>query len=151
MHTFRSPLSPFVCFFAHTTRVMSRVIAQPGIGPRAVVHRSCATREPTHARLLPKASPSSRAPATPPLPWKNCWAPVVVSEWGFQPDTDKHYRGTADDFGRPFVKEFLEGRGLHSVAWCWHPDVGPPMLKFDWKTPTAYGAFVRDYLREHNK
>jgi hypothetical protein len=78
-------------------------------------------------------------------------APVVVSEWGFQPDTDKHYRGTADDFGKPFVKEFLEGRGLNSVAWCWHPEVGPPLLKVDWKTPTESGAFVREYLREHNK
>jgi hypothetical protein len=45
------------------------------------------------------------------------------------------------------VKEFLGSRGLHGVAWCWHPAVGPPMLKADWKTPTEFGAFVRDYLR----
>lgn len=78
-------------------------------------------------------------------------APVVVSEWGFEPNSDRHYKGTAEDFGTPLVKEFLEGRGLHSVAWCWHPAVGPPMLKADWKTPTEFGAFVRDYLRTHNK
>jgi endoglucanase len=78
-------------------------------------------------------------------------APVVVSEWGFQPDTTRHYRGTVDDFGRPFVRDFLEGKGLHSVAWCWHPEIGPPLVKFDWKTPTEYGKFVRDYLRWYNK
>lgn len=76
-------------------------------------------------------------------------APVVVSEWGFERNSDKHYSGTAEDFGNPFVKEFLEGRGLHSVAWCWHPDIGPPMLKFDWRTPTEWGAFVKDYLTTH--
>lgn len=78
-------------------------------------------------------------------------APVVVSEWGFQPDTERHYRGTADDFGTPFVRDFLEGKGLHSVAWCYHPDIGPTLLKYDWKSPTEYGRFVREYLRKHNK
>ena len=78
-------------------------------------------------------------------------APVVVSEWGFEPNTDRHYKGTAEEFGTPLVSEFLEGRGLHSVAWCWHPAVGPPMLRADWKTPTEFGSFVRDYLRGHNR
>ena len=78
-------------------------------------------------------------------------APVLVTEWGFDPNTTHHYQGTAEDFGKPFVRDFLEGKGLHSVAWCWHTTVGPPMLKEDWHTPTEYGAFVRDYLRTHNK
>lgn len=78
-------------------------------------------------------------------------APVVVAEWGFERDTDRHYKGGPDDFGTPFVREFLEGKGLHSAAWCWHPNVGPAMLQSDWRTPTEYGTFVRDYLRKYNR
>jgi len=78
-------------------------------------------------------------------------APVIVSEWGFEENRDRHYNGGPDDFGKPFVRDFLEAKGLHSVAWCWHWDIGPPMLKGDWKTPTKYGTFVRDYLRLHAK
>jgi len=73
-------------------------------------------------------------------------APVMVTEWGFQEHTKEHFRGTAKSFGAKFVRDFLEGRHLHSVAWCWHPDWTPVMLQPDWKTPTAMGRFVIDYL-----
>lgn len=73
-------------------------------------------------------------------------APVIVTEWGFCPSCAPH-PGTAEDFGQPFVREMLEGRGLHSTAWVWHPDWQPAMLGDDWQTVTPYGAFVRDYLR----
>jgi len=62
-----------------------------------------------------------------------------VTEWGFQPESKEHYKGTAKDFGEPFVKEFLEEKGLHSTAWCWHAYWGPPMLKDDWRTPNEFG------------
>jgi hypothetical protein len=78
-------------------------------------------------------------------------APVLVTEWGFQQGSKAHFRGGPEEFGKPFVREFLEGKGLHSTAWCWHPTWGPPMLKNDWRTPNEFGQFVRDYLREHNK
>ncbi len=78
-------------------------------------------------------------------------APVIVSEWGFQRDTDRHYKGGPEEFGTPFVRDFLEAKGLHSTAWCWHPVSGPPMLEKDWRTPNEFGTFVRNYLREHNK
>jgi hypothetical protein len=78
-------------------------------------------------------------------------APVIVTEWGFQRDIDRHYRGSPDDFGKLFVRDFLEAKGLHSTAWCWHPVSGPPMLKDDWRTPNEFGAFVRDYLCEYNR
>jgi hypothetical protein len=78
-------------------------------------------------------------------------APVLVTEWGFQQGAKAHFRGGPEEFGQPFVRDFLEGKGLHSTAWCWHPSWGPPMLKQDWRTPNEFGAFVRDYLREHNK
>lgn len=76
-------------------------------------------------------------------------APVVVCEWGFQRHTTEHFKGTPETFGKKFVKNFLDGRGLHSIAWCWHPDWTPAMLKNDWKTPTEMGAFVKDYLSHH--
>ncbi|PYN40358.1 MAG: hypothetical protein DME00_34645 [Candidatus Rokuibacteriota bacterium] len=78
-------------------------------------------------------------------------APVIVTEWGFQKDTDRHYKGGPDDFGIPFVRDFLEAKGLHSTAWCWHPVLGPSMLEKDWRTPTEFGRFIREYLREHNR
>jgi len=77
-------------------------------------------------------------------------APVIVTEWGFERETKSHWKGNPDDFGRPFVRDFLEAKGLHSTAWCWHPVSGPAMLEKDWRTPNEFGAFVRDYLRGHN-
>ncbi len=78
-------------------------------------------------------------------------APVMVTEWGFQEHTDESFRGTAKSFGTKFVRDFLEGRHLHSTAWCWHPDWTPVMLKTDWKTPTPMGRFVMDYLAAPEK
>jgi hypothetical protein len=72
-------------------------------------------------------------------------APVIVTEWGFEPSSGAQFPGTARSFGHPWVKHFLDGRGLHSTAWCWHPDWTPALLK-DWYTPSAYGRFVRQYL-----
>jgi aryl-phospho-beta-D-glucosidase BglC (GH1 family) len=78
-------------------------------------------------------------------------APVMVTEWGFQEHTDESFRGTAKSFGRKFVRDFLEGRHLHSTAWCWHPDWTPVMLETDWKTPTPMGRFVMEYLAAPEK
>jgi aryl-phospho-beta-D-glucosidase BglC (GH1 family) len=78
-------------------------------------------------------------------------APVMVTEWGFQEHTDENFKGTPKTFGNKFVRDFLEGRHLHSTAWCWHPDWTPVMLKTDWKTPTAMGRFVMDYLAAPGK
>ena len=48
-----------------------------------------------------------------------CDPPVFVTEWGFQPQTREHFRGTAQSFGEKFVRDFLDGRNLNSTAWCW--------------------------------
>lgn len=77
-------------------------------------------------------------------------APVIVSEWGFQRDTTAHFKGTPDDFGKPFL-EFMDKRGLHWTAWCWHPTWGPTMLESDRRTPTEFGRFVKAALAVHAK
>lgn len=74
--------------------------------------------------------------------------PVVVTEWGFQGKT-KRLRWSPARFGVPFTRDFLDRRALHSTAWCWHDTWGSIMLKHDWRTPTPFGRFVRDYLRRH--
>ena len=45
--------------------------------------------------------------------------PVIVTEWGFSPGGPAYVRGSASDFGRPFVTKVLEPLKLHSTAWCW--------------------------------
>ena len=73
--------------------------------------------------------------------------PVVVSEWGFDEQGAPHFRGGVSDFGAKFATNWLEGRNLHWVAWCWHHEIGPAMLQRDWATPTPFGAFVKALLR----
>lgn len=73
--------------------------------------------------------------------------PVLVTEWGFVRETSEHFRGTPQTFGIKFRDRWLEGRGLHSTAWCWHPVWTPRMLEADWRTPTEFGAFVKEYLK----
>ena len=77
--------------------------------------------------------------------------PVVVTEWGFEPNANAHYWGTARTFGNKFRNQFLEGRDLHSTAWCWSPYYGPRMLKRDWSGRTTWGNFARDYLQAYNE
>jgi hypothetical protein len=77
--------------------------------------------------------------------------PVVVTEWGFEPGSDQHFRGTARTFGDRFRDRFLEGRRLHSTAWCWSRSYGPSMFERDWSTRTAWGNFAHDYLRTYNR
>jgi hypothetical protein len=77
--------------------------------------------------------------------------PVVVTEWGFEPKANAHYRGTARTFGNKYRNRFLEGGDLHSTAWCWSPYYGPRMLKRDWSGRTTWGNFARDYLRAYNE
>ncbi len=73
--------------------------------------------------------------------------PVIVSEWGFDEMGAPYYRGGVGDFGAKFATNWLEGRELHWVAWCWHSSIGPAMLKADSTTPTPFGAFVKALLR----
>ena len=73
--------------------------------------------------------------------------PVVVTEWGFEPDAKQHWSGTAEDYGQPFAY-FMDARGLSSTAWCWNPDYGPSLRKSGGKL-TAWGQFAQQYLAKH--
>lgn len=72
--------------------------------------------------------------------------PVVVTEWGFCPDCDGDLAGGIDDFAVPFTRDVLDGLGLSHTAWCYSPGAAPALIAAD-GTPSAYGRFVRDYLR----
>jgi endoglucanase len=73
--------------------------------------------------------------------------PVVVTEWGFEPDAKQHWSGTAEEYGTPFA-DFMDARGLSSVAWCWNPDYGPS-LRHKSGGLTVWGQFAQDYLKKH--
>ncbi|MCX6970978.1 MAG: cellulase family glycosylhydrolase [Verrucomicrobia bacterium] len=73
--------------------------------------------------------------------------PVIVSEWGFEETGAPYFKGGVEDFGAKFATNWLEGRDLHWVAWCWHSEIKPAMLRPDWTTPTPFGAFVKSLLR----
>lgn len=73
--------------------------------------------------------------------------PIVVTEWGFEPDARQHWAGTSEDFGAPFA-DFLDERGLSSTAWCWNPDYGPSLRRKD-GSPTVWGTFAKAYLAKH--
>jgi aryl-phospho-beta-D-glucosidase BglC (GH1 family) len=80
----------------------------------------------------------------------NTVGPVVVTEWGFQANAKAGtFKGTPKTFGNKFVADFLEGKSLHSTAWCWNAEYTPPMLNEDWKSPNEYGEFVLKYLHSH--
>jgi len=72
--------------------------------------------------------------------------PIIVTEWGFDPDDGRKTSGTADGFGYLFADTFIRDKHLHHTAWCWHPVWTPPMLESDWVTPTAFGIFVKAIL-----
>lgn len=73
--------------------------------------------------------------------------PVIVSEWGFSENGAPYYRGGVSDFGAKFASSWLEGRGLHWMAWCFNDEIGPQMLQHDRQTPTPFGNFVKTLLR----
>ncbi len=75
-------------------------------------------------------------------------APVIVTEWGFDRSTTEHFKGNPENFGKPFL-EFMESRGLHWTAWCYHPTWGPTMLTPNGKGLTEFGKFVKDALGKH--
>lgn len=71
--------------------------------------------------------------------------PLIVTEWGYQPGSSEHFRGTTEGYGIPFLK-FMNDHHLQWTAWCWHPTWTPVMIKHDWSTPTVMGQFVKDAL-----
>lgn len=86
-------------------------------------------------------------------PWKSQWEdrfafaavdhPVLLGEVGCEPDAKQE-----DPLvWGPRMIGFIQERGLHWTAWCFHPSASPRMLK-DWDyTPTEYwGVPVKEAL-----
>ena len=77
--------------------------------------------------------------------------PVLVSEWGYE-DVDAgsnpQWPGTAAGYGVPFTT-WLENNNLSNLAWMYHYDWTPALLKSDGSL-TLYGAFVKGYISSHS-
>ena len=81
--------------------------------------------------------------------------PVILGEWGFTSDMNyddsSHYHiviGTQTNYGRP-IKEFVEGLGVGSIAWCASYNWGPPMFYSNWTLRVGegeMGGFAKDWL-----
>lgn len=73
--------------------------------------------------------------------------PLLVTEWGFSSTVNptEHYYGTSEDFGHPFLS-YMENKNISWVAWCFHPDWLPNMIK-NWNFElTEEGRFVKEAL-----
>ena len=73
--------------------------------------------------------------------------PVVVTEWGFSPQTRGELHGTVKGFAEPFAREALEALGLNHTAWCYSVGAMPNLLSSEDGRPSEAGAFVRALLR----
>jgi endoglucanase len=82
--------------------------------------------------------------------------PVILGEWGFTSDLtyDDTWHiviGTRTNYGEP-IKEFVEGIGIGSIAWCaGAPDWSPPMFYSDNTLRVGegeMGGFAKDWLFE---
>jgi len=72
--------------------------------------------------------------------------PIIVTEWGFCPECTDDLHGTVDDFGRPFVEDFLEKYRMSHTAWCFSQGAMPNLLDAS-DGPSAFGRFVQETLR----
>ncbi len=77
--------------------------------------------------------------------------PVLVTEWGFMDenrgDGPAHLAGSQETYGEPFLA-YLDAHGIGWVA-CWYDDEWlPPMFNPGRDSPTRYGTFVLEKLRE---
>lgn len=87
--------------------------------------------------------------------WKEI--PVVVTEWGYQPDVDgDHVKGTTKGFGQT-MRKWLSNRPIHWTAWCFDPIWAPIMFSQDSERPSRWtllggayqGKFIKDFLRSY--
>ncbi len=73
--------------------------------------------------------------------------PVMVSEWGYE-DVDaglnRTWPGTQASYGDPFT-QWMESNNLSNLAWMYHHDWTPALLKSDGST-TIYGSFAKQYI-----
>jgi hypothetical protein len=80
--------------------------------------------------------------------------PIVMTEWGFDQDSDSLLVGTITNYGLPLM-EYIEGLGISNTAWVASYDWGPPMFYSDWTLRCGeghMGCFVKDmlYLRRNS-
>jgi hypothetical protein len=90
-------------------------------------------------------------------PWEPKWEedfgfaadsyPIIATEFGF--DLKNGETITKDHYGNRIV-DYLEGRGISWMCWCFDPEWGPCLLKsYDNYELTGTGEFIKKAL--HNK
>lgn len=70
--------------------------------------------------------------------------PIFVTEWGFMTHEDM-MEGTVEEYGRPLM-DYMDSRRLSWSACSYYADWQLEMWEKDWRTPTEFGAFVRESL-----
>jgi hypothetical protein len=81
--------------------------------------------------------------------------PIVVTTWGFEPNSDpciydtKWSCGSASDYGEPFLN-YIEGLGIGGIACFGGYEWAPPMFDSNWQLLCGdyMGGFVKDWLYE---
>lgn len=79
--------------------------------------------------------------------------PIIMTEWGFNQNSDALLNGTIANYGRPLMK--LDARyGIGWTAWCASNSWQPTMFNPDWKLAVGgnqMGGFVKDILYKLRK
>lgn len=91
-------------------------------------------------------------------PWEPKWEenfgfaanryPIVATEFGFGGRRESAEEGT--QYGRRIV-DYLEGKGISWVAWCYDPQWGPRMLRSWDYDLTPSGEFFKAEMSKHRK
>jgi len=72
--------------------------------------------------------------------------PIIATEFGFS--TPAGTAISADDYG-PAIVNYLEGKGISWVAWCFDPDWGPKLLlSWDYDLSSS-GKFFQEALKKN--
>lgn len=75
--------------------------------------------------------------------------PVVTTEWGSSNETrylnEHFYAASNAAFNDPFIA-YANAKGLHWTGWCWHPDNGPRMIDWTWRSAFPFGTYVKNKL-----
>lgn len=81
--------------------------------------------------------------------------PILIGECGHYGNDAKPVEGAQclpSEEWVPRLLDWIDSHGYHLTAWDFHPKAGPCLIRsFDNEPTEYYGAYVRDFLRGHNR